>query len=163
MPVTVHPKRDSMRTLVVFDSKYGNTETIAKAIAGSISGDVKVLRASEASGALSGTDLLIAGAPTNGGRPTPAMVEFLDKIPTTGLQGVKVAAFDTRLTSRFAAIFGYAAGKIAASMEAKGGVQVVPPEGFLVKKTKGPLAEGEVERASGWGKSIADKSEAPAK
>ncbi len=150
-----------MKTLVVFDSTYGNTEAIAKAVASSIPGNVNVLKVSTASAELSGTDLLIAGAPTNGGRPTPAMVEFLDKIPASGLKGVKVAAFDTRLTSRFAAIFGYAAGKIAASLEAKGGALIVPPEGFLVKKTKGPLVEGEVERASRWGKDIAGKSGPP--
>ena len=146
-----------MKTLVVFDSTYGNTETVAKAIGGSFLGDVKVLRASEAAGAVAGVDLLIAGAPTNGGRPTPAMVEFLDKIPSDGLKGIKVAAFDTRLTSRFATLFGYAAGKIAARLEEKGGQQLVPPEGFFVKKTKGPIAEGEIERAVKWAKGISEK------
>lgn len=33
-----------MKALVVYDSVYGNTEKIAKAIGGAIIGDVKVLR-----------------------------------------------------------------------------------------------------------------------
>ena len=34
-----------MKVLVVYDSAYGNTEKIARAIGSAISGDVKVLRA----------------------------------------------------------------------------------------------------------------------
>ncbi len=148
-----------MNALVVYDSAYGNTEKIAKAIGEAIGGQVKILRSSEATSSLAGVDLLIAGAPTYGGRPTPAMLEFLDKIPANCLKGVRTAAFDTRLTSRFAAVFGYAAGKIGAGLDARGGTQIVPPEGFLVKGKKGPLVDGETERASAWGKTISQRYE----
>lgn len=36
-----------MKALIVYDSVYGNTEKIAGAIAGAITGEVKVLRAVE--------------------------------------------------------------------------------------------------------------------
>jgi flavodoxin len=36
-----------MRVLVVYDSAYGNTEKIAKAIAEALTGEVKVLRPGE--------------------------------------------------------------------------------------------------------------------
>lgn len=37
-----------MKALIVYDSVYGNTEKIAKAIGGAITGEVKVLRVNEA-------------------------------------------------------------------------------------------------------------------
>ncbi len=146
-----------MKVVVAYESEYGNTEAIAKAIASAIQGEVRVLRSRELADSLAGTGLLIAGAPTYGGKMMPPMQESLDRLPAGSLNGVKTASFDTRLTSRFARVFGYAAPKIDALLAAKGGQQTVPPEGFLVKKTKGPLLEGELERAAAWGKTISDK------
>ena len=140
-----------MKALVVYDSVYGNTEKIARAIGGAITGDVKVLSASDVNPAeLESIDLLIVGAPTQGGRPTPVMREFLEKIPESTIKGVQIAAFDTRFSTKWVGIFGYAAGKIASSLKKKGGVLVLLPEAFFVKGTKGPLKEGELERAAGW-------------
>jgi len=147
-----------MKTIIVYDSKYGNTEKVAQAIASALMGDTEVVRAGLAKDHLSGVDLLVVGCPTNGGRPTQDMAAFLDAIPEKALQGVRAAAFDTRLTSRFAKIFGYAAPKIAGSLAAKGGAMIAEPEGFQVKGTKGPLAEGELERAAAWGRALMDKS-----
>ena len=70
------------------------------------------------------------------------------------LKGIDVAAFDTRLSTRLVKVFGYAADKIAADLKAKGGEPVLPPGGFLVKGRKGPLKEGELERAAAWAKEI---------
>jgi flavodoxin len=146
-----------MQALVVYDSLYGNTEKIAKAIGGAITGEVKVLPVGQANPAeLKSLDLLIVGSPTQGGRATKAMQAFLDKIPDTSLKGIKVAAFDTRYTSRFVKIFGYAAGRIADNLKGKGGNLVTPPEGFFVTGKEGPLKEGELERAAGWSKGIAE-------
>ncbi len=146
-----------MKILVVYESKYGNTEQIAKAIAGSIQGDVRVVRSSEGVGAIAGSDLLVVGAPTYGGKPMPDLqTSFLDRIPDSALTGIKTAAFDTRLKSKFASLFGYAAPKIAEQLHSKGGTQLVPPEGFIVKGSKGPLLPGEVERAAAWGKQISE-------
>jgi hypothetical protein len=46
--------------------------------------------------------------------------------------------------------FGYAAKPIADRLERKGGRLVVPPEGFFVEGTEGPLAAGELKRAAEW-------------
>ena len=60
-----------MKTLVVYDSVYGNTEEIAKAIGDAISGEIKMVHISaENLKELAGIDLLIIGSPTHGGRPT---------------------------------------------------------------------------------------------
>ena len=146
-----------MKALIVYDSVYGNTEKIARAVAEAISqpDEVKVLRAGEADPSeLASTDLLVVGSPTHGGRPMPAVQEFLNKVTQPSLEGINVAAFDTRATSKFARVFGYAAGRIAGHLKRKGGVLIGSPEGFFVTGTKGPLKEGELERATAWVKEI---------
>lgn len=144
-----------MKVLIVYDSVYGNTERIAKDIGDAITGEVKVLRVGEVnSSELKAFDLLIVGSPTHGGRPTPAIQDFLNKIPKTAIGGINVAVFDTRLTTRLVRIFGYAAGRIADSLKRNGGTLIASPEGFFVKGKEGPLKEGELERAASWAKGI---------
>ena len=146
-----------MKALIVYDSLHGNTEKIARAIAAGLapSGDVKVLRAGEANiSELESIDLLIVGSPTQGGRPTPAIQDFLNRVSEPAIKGISVAAFDTRISTRWVGIFGYAAGKIAGSLKAKGGTLILSPEGFFVKGTEGPLKEGELDRAASWAREI---------
>jgi flavodoxin len=144
-----------MKVLIVYDSVYGNTEKIARAIAEAItpSNEVKVLGAGEANPSdLESTNVLIVGSPTHGGRPTPSVHSFLNKVPK--LQGINVAAFDTRITTKFVRVFGYAAGRIANNLKKKGGILIASPEGFFVTGGQGPLKEGELERAAAWAKGI---------
>ncbi|HEY9205230.1 MAG TPA: flavodoxin domain-containing protein [Candidatus Methanoperedens sp.] len=146
-----------MKVLIVYDTLYGNTEKIARAIAAAItpSNDVKVLRASEvAPSELGPIDLLIVGSPTQNTKPTKAIQEFLSKIPANALKNVSVTSFDTRLTTILARLGGYAAKRIVDSLKTQGGYQVVPPEGFIVEGREGPLKQGELERAAGWAKGI---------
>ncbi len=144
-----------MKALIVYDSVYGNTEKIAKAIGGAITGEVKVLRVDEANPSkLKTIDLLIVGSPTQGGRPTPAIQDFLDKVSEPAIKGINVAAFDTRLSTKWVGIFGYAAGRIADSLKRNGGILIASPEGFFVKGKEGPLKEGELGRAASWAKAI---------
>jgi len=149
-----------MKALIVYDSVYGNTEKIARAIAEAItpSGEVKVLRAGEANPSeLESTDLLIVGSPTHGGRPTPAIQNLLNKVPK--LQGIKVAAFDTRIPTKLVRVFGYAAGRIANNLKKKGSTLIASPEGFFVTGGQGPLKEGELERAAAWAKGILESKQ----
>ncbi|MFC1949574.1 flavodoxin family protein [Chloroflexota bacterium] len=144
-----------MKVLIVYDSGYGNTEKIAKAIGGAITGDVKVLRTGEVNPAeLEAVDFLIVGSPTYGGRPTEAIKDFLNQVTDSMIKGIKVAAFDTRISARWVKIFGFAAGRIAKNLKKKGGTLILSPEGFFVKGTKGPLKEGELERAASWAKEV---------
>lgn len=165
-----------MRAAVIYDSQYGNTAQIAQAIADGLKsaatdamevdlrkiGDVQPEQ-------MSGLDMLIAGSPTHGFRPTPAIKNFLKAIPKNALRGVKVAAFDTRFTedeinshgllSKMVEVFGYAAQPIAERLEKRGGERAAPPEGFYVAGTEGPLLEGELERAVEWGRALLAKRE----
>jgi len=144
-----------MKILIVYDSAYGNTEKIAKSIGNALSGDVKVIHASNVNlSDLESTSFLIVGSPTYAGRPTPSVQNFLKKIPKSSLKDIKVAAFDTRVSAKFAKIFGYASNRIAKILKAKGGTLTISPQGFFVKGTEGPLYKGEEERATGWAKKI---------
>ncbi|MBU0490614.1 MAG: flavodoxin family protein [Chloroflexi bacterium] len=144
-----------MRTLIVYDSLHGNTAQVAQAIGDALAGEVVVRRAGEAAGAeVKAFDLLIVGSPTHGGRPTEAMQGWLDRIPPAVLQGILVAAFDTRFSTRLVRVFGYAAPRIADSLEKKGATLLVPPTAFFVKGREGPLKEGELERAARWAQEI---------
>jgi len=96
------------------------------------------------------------GSLTQGGRPTQATRDLLNRGPQASLQGINAAAFDTRISTKLVGIFGYAAGRIARNLKAKGGTLIASPEGFFVKGSKGPLKEGELERAAGWAKGIAE-------
>jgi flavodoxin I len=142
-----------VKALVVYDSLYGNTAQVAEAIGAAVVGESQVLRIGEVKPSeLSSFDLVIVGAPTQGGRATDAMRAFLARAPA--LDGAKVAVFDTRLRARWVKVFGYAAGKIAERMKSLGATLVAEPEGFIVEGKEGPLAEGELERAAAWAKNL---------
>lgn len=103
---------------------------------------------------LESLDLLIAGAPTQAASPSPPMKDFLENLPKSAVEGVDVAAFDTRMTTRWLKIIGYAAGKIGKQLKKKGGNLVMKAEPFYVTGGKGPLKEGETERAAEWAKEL---------
>ena len=149
-----------MKTLVVYDSVYGNTETIARAIAEAIPGEVQVLRVGQVQAeVLETVDLLVIGSPTHGALPTDAAQALVDRIGPPPHEGARVATFDTRLTWRFLEKWGgFAAPKMADMLRSKGWTIAGEPGGFFVKGLKkGPLKKGEVERASAWARGLVGK------
>jgi flavodoxin len=144
-----------LKTLVIYDSAYGNTEKIAKAIGSGVGGDVQVLHAGKVSpAALTPGDFLFLGSPTQAGRATPVIADFIKIIPDSVLSKVNVAAFDTRISAKWVGIFGFAAGKIAESLKKKSAHLAAPPDAFFVSGKEGPLKDGELERAAVWGKTV---------
>jgi flavodoxin I len=155
-----------MKALVVYDSFFGNTEKIAQEIGKELgsSKEVKVVKSDKLDDSmLTGLDYLIIGSPTRAFQPSPAIKKFIKNLGTSQLDGVKVTAFDTRIpmtdkTPGFlkfmVRLFGYADKPILDGLKKKGGVQVVPSEGFFVLGSEGPLEEGELERAAEWAKKI---------
>ena len=152
-----------MSTTVVYDTGFGNTAKVAQAIAAALPGGAAIHRISDfAPGHLPQGGLLIAGSPTQGGRPTPAMLAWLNAIPADRLAGTAVCAFDTRMEvadQGFAlrmimGVIGYAAPRILKALEAKGGYANAEPAGFIVEGREGPLREGELERAAAWARRI---------
>jgi flavodoxin len=152
-----------MKILIVYDSFFGNTEQIAQAMAAALEApeEVTLLKVDAVQPQhLEGLAYLIVGSPTRGFRPSPATTSLLKSIPRKKLEGVRVAAFDTRVPIQdikrpaildfLVKIFGYAADPIGKKLQQKGGKVVVPAEGFYVMDTEGPLKDGELERATAW-------------
>jgi flavodoxin I len=162
-----------MKALVVYDSFFGNTEKIARAVGAAIGdalssqAEVHAMRVGDVKPEhLTGLTLLIVGSPTRAFSASPATKAWLKALAPNSLCGVEVAAFDTRadmndVNSRaltaFVKLFGYAAEPIAGSLTKRGGTLVIPAEGFLIVDKEGPLKEGELERATAWGRQIASK------
>ncbi|MFX1515165.1 MAG: flavodoxin family protein [Promethearchaeota archaeon] len=147
-----------MDALIIYDSIYGNTEQVAQAIGNALKShiDVEVVQISNVNQEqLTGLKLLIFGSPTHGGSPTEAIRDFLKDISESTIRDVNVATFDTRFSTRWVKIFGYAAGKMANSLQKKGGILVTSPAPFFVKGKKGPLKDGELKRATSWGNELA--------
>lgn len=147
-----------MKAHIVFDSAYGNTRAVAEAIAQGL----RPVRAAAVSvtdfnpGNLSVGDLLIVGSPINGWRPTPKITELLGQLGNGKLQGIKAAAFDTRV--RFF-IHGDAAKKITKLLKEGGANIISAPAAFYVQGTEGPLRDGELEKAADWARSLASALE----
>ena len=149
-----------MNAIVVYDSKFGNTERLALVIAGALGGAKSVRVDPGVPVDLRGVDLLVIGAPTQAWNATPAIHTFLKDIPAQQLRDLPVACFDTRFDKpRW--LTGSAAQRIAGKLRAAGAAFVVPPESFFVVASEGPLKTGEIERAIGWGQMIREHVEKP--
>ena len=141
-----------MKTLVMFDSVYGNTKRIAETISKELGKDSKAIPVSDFNmKKLEGIKLLVAGCPVNAWRPTAKMKKFLADLSEGQLKGIKAAAFDTKFKSPLA---GNASKRISKSFKKAGAEIVVEPQSFFVKGGEGPLFDGEIERAEEWAKSI---------
>jgi flavorubredoxin len=142
-----------MNTIVVYDSQFGNTERIAQTIANTVRsfGPVQVVRVDPTHRLdCREADLLILGSPTQGFRATPAMQAFVRAVPSALLRDLAVVCFDTRVHGPW----GSAARHLARRLHTSGVKLLVQPMSFFVQGTEGPLAEGEVERASRWAVSL---------
>ncbi len=154
-----------MNILVIYDSVFGNTEQIARAISKGLVAEAQCLHAGAVSIAqIKAADVIVMGSPTRSFAATPAVMSLLEAVPADALAGKRVAAFDTRilLSSIKGLLFrklvdkgGYAAPIIAAKLQARGGTLALAAEGFFVTGEKGPLVSGELERAAEWGKQLA--------
>ncbi|KRE82101.1 flavodoxin family protein [Arthrobacter sp. Soil763] len=149
-----------MKAHVVYDSAFGNTRSVAEAVAGSL-GEVHAtpVPVSEFDpGNLAAGDLLVVGSPINGWRPTPKITELLSALGGGQLKGVKAAAFDTRVRMF---VHGDAAKKMAHALRDSGADLISEPMPFYVKGSEGPLRPGEIDKAARWGKSLLEALERP--
>ncbi len=155
-----------MKALVIYDSAYGNTALVARIITHTLGETMEARRAlvSKITPAEAcECDILVVGSPTQAGRSTAAIQQFLSDLPAGALDGRRAAAFDTRFAKDQHGIklqilmsaIGFAAGKIAHTLKAKGAVMLADGEGFIVKDMEGPLKPGEIERAASWARGIA--------
>ena len=133
--------------IVIFDSKYGNTEKIAKSLAGGLvragvetvctnANDVKLESLTE-------FDIIAVGGPTQMFTASKPIKDFLLKLEEIqDLKGRFGFAFDTRFGNRLA---GSAAKFIEKRLETIGLNIIKQRQSAIVEKTEGPLEEGEME------------------
>jgi flavodoxin len=147
-----------MQTVVIYDSKFGNTEKIAQAIGRGLSalGDVRVMSTGEAT-LTERPDLLLLGGPTQKRGASPGLRQFIEALPIA-LRTVPAASFDTRYRGA-TWLFGSAAAEAAKAIRRAGGDLVAEPESFFIVR-KGPmerqtLEPGEIERAEQWAAAVA--------
>jgi flavodoxin len=155
-----------MKVLVVYESFFGNTEKVARAIAAAYlnPAEIEVVAAAHLTAEQTAeAEVLVVGSPTRAFSATEATKKWLKTLKPSSLQGKKVAAFDTRMDVKevnngfltfMAGIFGYAAEPIDKALVRAGGEQLVKPEGFIVTASEGPLREGELERAAVWAQGL---------
>lgn len=161
-----------MKAVVVYESLWGNTAAIARAVAEGIGAGTKAFTTDAApADELANADLIVAGAPVLGFRlPTDAMREsvaksegdaptppdlahpslrsWLDSLPAGN---GRAAAFETRIwwSPRGAT------GDIEKRLEQAGHRISAKAGKFVVQDKYGPLREGEIERARQWGMKLA--------
>jgi hypothetical protein len=173
-----------MRALVVFESMFGNTEVIARAIAKGLDADdtagatVEVVEVGAAPATIPlGVDLLVVGGPTHahgmskpesradsarraGDRLVSRGIGIREWLETLGggPATVAAAAFDTRIKGP-GLLWGSAAKGADKHLRGIGLRLVAGPESFLVEGPTGPLFDrlvpGELERARRWGEMLA--------
>lgn len=152
-----------MRALVVYDSRFGNTERIARAVGRGLEpyGAVRVVSVAGQGPAGIDADLLVVGAPTQvRGMARRELQRLLDRLAPAALDGKMAAAFDTRVSGR-RLVTGSAATALARRLEVKGARLAAAAESFLVTPRGGALLEGEEARAEAWGRGLAEALAAP--
>ena len=170
-----------MRVLIVYESMYGNTRTVAERIGAGLGPDldVDVVPVADATAErVAGADLLVVGGPTHvhglsWPRTRRAAVEAaakdpaLDALPGADGRGLRewlahlpspttgaaAAAFDTRIDAP-AAFTGRASRALGRRLRRRGWALGAPPQSFLVDKKNRLLAD-QPARAEAWGASLA--------
>jgi menaquinone-dependent protoporphyrinogen IX oxidase len=150
-----------MKGIVVYDTSYGNTKTIAEAISETLkeSGievdtfyvkNVKKLSGKE-------YDFLVLGSPTKFWKMTLAVKGFLGKVKSKEWVNKPFAAFDTEDPENIEKKRGSAAEKITEKLREKQMNQLLPVLKAVVLGWKGPLQEGEIERTREYAREFATK------
>ena len=150
-----------MKGIVVYDTSYGNTKTIAETIVETLKGsgievdlfDVKNVKK------LSAKDynFLVLGSPTRFGTMSFAIRGFLGKVKSEEWVNKPFAAFDTENPENMERKEYSAAEKIAAKLIDKKMNQLLPVLKAAVFGQKGPLKEGEIERTKEYARELAIK------
>ena len=149
-----------MHALIVYFSKFGNTQMLAEAIAEKLAGNggVRTINSDElTANDLKDADLIVMGSPTHNMNLPKSVKPVFERLPRRILPGTPVAAFDTSYKMSWWLNQFTASKRLAKKLRKLGGKLVVPPEIFHVTEREGPLYEGEIERAQTWAASILER------
>ena len=149
-----------MNTLVVYFSKFGNTQMLAKAIAVRFTsnGNVRTMSSDDLTVEdLKEADLVVMGSPTHNMNLPKTIKPVFENLPKRILPGTPAAVFDTSYKMSWLLNQFTASKRLARKLRMLGGRLLLPPEIFHVMEREGPLYEGEIERAQNWANSILPK------
>jgi len=149
------------KVIVVYDTRFGNTEEIARALALGMEKqgvEVDCVKVDEVDvDGLVEYDLLSIGGPTHMAGMSQPMKEFLEELKTVDIRGKKGFCFDTRNQSRFNRFdFNSAAKRIEKKMKRMRVKMIKPRESALVEGREGPLENGALETFEKLGEEIAE-------
>lgn len=150
-----------MNAVVIYGSRYGNTERVAEAIAAQLRkhGEAQVMTSDEVPAVFAEqVDLVVVGGPTEAHRMTEPLTRLFERIGDGALDGKAAAAFDTRLRWPMM-LSGSAAAGIVRKLEHAGATVIAPPASFFVGGKPTLLEPGELEQATAWAASLAAKLE----
>jgi len=150
---------ETMKTLIVYFSKFGNTKRLAEAMAETMksAGDVRVITMDQLGVPdLEGVELVVMGSPTHAFTVPESVRSALAALPLGILAGKSVAAFDTTVRPGPLRHF-RAAPKLLRRLSQLGGKPVAQPQTFFVRTsgTQGTgardlLLEGQIAQAQDW-------------
>ncbi len=145
------------KAIVIFDTVFGNTEKIAKALAsGMEKHGVKIdcVKVDEVDiNKLDEYDLLAIGGPTHMHGVSKPMKAFLEKLRSVDIKGKKAFAFDTKVEAWWAGSAGKGIEKRLKKMRLS---LVKPHSSAIVTGREGPLEEGSEEKFELIGVEIAE-------
>ena len=150
-----------MKSMVVYDTSYGNTKKIAETIAETLKEfglEVDVFHVKEVK-KLSAKDygFLVVGSPTRFGTMSFAVRGFLGRVKSEEWVNKPFAAFDTENPENMEKPQFSAAEKIAERLRDKKMNQLSPVLKAAVLGQKGPLQDGEIERTKEYARTLAAK------
>lgn len=144
---------------VVYESKYGNTKTVAESIAEGIQeggvGDVLVVHIGKAKlSDFTTYDALVIGSPNHVGGATRTVKKLISSLGE--LSGKLVAVFDTYMGKDV----DKAVNKMLKQLKKKApDLEVITPGlSVLVTGMKGPIADGELQKSKAFGRTIATRA-----
>jgi len=146
-----------MKGIVAYYSRWGNCKRVAESVARGLeeSGHEVTLTDAGSLQALGGEpDFIVAGSPTRAGKMTGKMKRFIKRAIPDTWDGKPFAAFGTGLQSALEKSEPNAADGIYLALVAKGLRPIAPAFKAGVAGMKGPLVDGEPERALEFGKEV---------
>ena len=157
----------NVKVLIVYDSKYGNTEKVAKCIEDGISSiegnevmvsnvkDVKLKKDDS-------YDLLLVGSPVHFGKHVGSIKKFINKLPKTQSKVNAYAIFDTYMGDdsetteggicSYTKMVDKLEGQINETLSST--KKLSPGLSIKVNGMKGPIADGELPKCKEFGRNL---------
>jgi len=146
------------RVFIVYDTKYGNTKLVAEKIAEAIKREAKEIETTVTDVEVANLknldtfDAILIGTPNHVGSPSRTILKFIDDLGKLKLKPKKAAVFDTHMAQDFRAVE-----RMEKRIHEKAPALklIAPGLNIRVDGMSGPITEGELPKATEFGRKIA--------